>query len=808
MFEPPQNKARKPGLPADGHKKQAGGQQKAAQLKRAQLRSSPVKPASLPPGVKLPTLAAQVRRPTPFGPQLPGNQAKAPGKPKLSAQGTPKAASGIMGFFRNKFAELQKSAVGKRLTSVADEARKITAGAKAFAQNPIKGVRDGASAVGNFAVGKVDQFKKWYATPEGKAKFWKGVALTAVGLATVVSGGALTAPALALAAGISAAGGVATQVVENKVYNAAAKAKAQKDKKYKFTEKKTFEGVSAKSIAIDAVVGSVGGPIFKFAGKALVGTAAALGKGALPAARGLGQLGAAAAKGSGRALTRVAQKVVPRSVQKLLTQVGKFARTRLAQPAVTAGRKLAAGARKAAGDMVGRARSIKNAAGGRLAAATAKPRAVLSAAKRKALDFIVRETPNLRKLARATPVMLGGLVKNSIRSARALDRKMLFGLRAHVRHSPVVKLATTFRNAVDTLGNKVSRNYLVKGKVALADGLDAMKARMGQKIGQTSVAKYARQLQRNTVQRLDDLVARNPSGHLAKSIVEFRASSTAIRTHLGKVWGEASQGLNKDLSRLLGRYGSVQADFKALAEKGAKEVYDREVAAARQLVKDRLVHKVAQDEEAAFLALQAKEGVVITDAIRQQAAQRGRDAATTAVGKMSDQLAREAETFVARHPSTVLEEAALKAQSLEAATKAADYYFGKRARQKGLLERLGMGLTAPARAPINERIEKYTKVVQALRGSTPLASTAVIGAEAANDVLVKAAQTHMDAPFKAKAKEWKGEKKADPTKKPTAEDGNALVKIFEDAIQEIFPGVKPDELLDDMAKKFNMKDGD
>ncbi|MFD1732539.1 hypothetical protein ACFSC4_17975 [Deinococcus malanensis] len=49
-------------------------------------------------------------------------------------------------------------------------------------------------------------------------------------------------------------------------------------------------------MAIDAVVGSVGGPVFKFAGKALVGTAAALGKGALPAARGLAQLGAAAAR--------------------------------------------------------------------------------------------------------------------------------------------------------------------------------------------------------------------------------------------------------------------------------------------------------------------------------------------------------------------------------------------------------------------------------------------------------------------------------------------------------------------------------
>ncbi|MFC4638502.1 hypothetical protein [Deinococcus hohokamensis] len=806
MFDSPQNR-KKPGQQTLAQQKLA--QQKAAQLRAAQLRPSPQKPAVLKPGLKPPGLAAQGKRPVPFGPQLPAAKVVRP-KP-ASAQVTPKAAPGIMGFFRKQYADLHKG-VGQRLTSLMDGAKKVTAQAAAFAKNPVKGMRDGASAVGKFASGKVNQFKKWYATPEGKAKFWKGVALTAVGVVTVASGGALTAPALALAAGISATGGVAAQVIENTVFNAAAKAKAQKDKKYKFKEKKTFEGVSAKSVMIDAVVGSVGGPVFKFAGKALVGTAAALGKGALPAARGLGQLGAAAAKGSGRALAKVAQRVVPKGVQKLLTQVGKFARTRLTQPVAAAGRKLAAGARKVAGDVVSGARSVKNAAAGKLAAATAKPRAALSAAKRKALDFLIRETPNLRKFARETPAVLSGLVKKGvggvkkvIGSARALDRKMLFGLRAHVRNSPTVKLARTFKNAVDTLGNKLSKNYLVRGKVAVADGLDAMKAKIGEKISKTSVAKYARQLQRHTVDRLDALVARNADGHLAKAIVEFRASGTAIRTHLGKVWGEASQGLNKDLSRLLGRYGSVQADFKALAEKGAKEVYEREVAAARQMVTERFRRKVEQDLEASLAAQRAVPGVQLDlAAVRQQA----KKEAEEAVGKSAQRLEREAEIFVARHPTTVLEEAALKTQTLDAATKAAEYYFGKNARRKGLIERMGMGLSAPARAPINERIEKYTKVVQAMRSSTPLASTAVIGAEAANDVLVKAAQTQMDAPLKAKAKEWKGEKKADPKKKTTEAEGNALVKIFDDTVQEVFPSVKIDDLFDDMAKKFGMKDGD
>lgn len=802
MFDSPQNRPTKPGQQTLAQQKLA--QQKAAQLRAAQLRPSPPKPAALKPGTKPPGLAAQGKRPVSFGPQLPPSKTLARSSPGPAAQAAPKAAQGIMGFFRQQYAEVHKG-LGQHLTGLMDGAKKVTASAAAFARNPVKGMLDGASAVGKFAAGKVDQFKKWYATPEGKAKFWKGVALTAVGLVTVASGGALTAPALALAAGISAAGGVAAQVVENKVFNAAAKAKAQKDRKYTYKAKTTFEGVSATSIAIDAVVGSVGGPIFKFAGKALVGTAAALGRGALPAARGLGQLGASAAKGSGRAMLKVAQRVVPRGVQKLLTQVGKFARARLTQPVAAAGRTLAAGARKVAGTLASGARSVKNAAAGKLAAATARPRAALSEAKRRAVAFLVRNTFNLRKFARKTPVLLRGLVRKSVAGVRRWDRRLLTRWKLQVRSSRTVKLARSFKNALDTLGNKLSKNYLVKGKVALADGWDAMKARMGEKLSRTSVAKYARQLQRNTVQRLDDLIARNPDGHLSKAIVEFRASGTAIRAHLGKVWGEASQGLNKDLSRLLGRYGSVQADFKALAEKGAKETYELEVAAARQRATDRLRHKVEQDVEASLAAQRAIPGMQVDmSAIREQA----RREAEEAVSKSAQQLEREAETFVARHPTTVLEEAALRTQSLEAATKAADYYFGKNARQKGLFERIGMGLTAPARAPINERTEKYAKVIQAMRSSTPLASTAVIGAEAANEVLVKAVQTHMEAPVKAKARELKGEKKADPKKKTTEEDGNALVKILEDTILEVFPSLKPDDVVDDTAKKLNMKDGD
>ncbi|CAM3210583.1 hypothetical protein DEDE109153_04005 [Deinococcus deserti] len=740
------------------------------------------------------------------GPQLPPGNASKPQLDLRPQRGSPPpAAKGIMGLFRDRLTELHKSAAGKRLTSVMDGARKTVVAAAKFARNPVKGVAEGASAIGRYAGGKVTQFKKWYATPEGKAKFWKGVALTAVGVATVATGGALTAPALALAAGISAGGGVAARVVENKVFNAAAAAKQKNDRKYQYKAKSTFEGVTARSVAIDAVVGSVGGPVFKFAGKALVGTAAALGKGALPAARGLAQLGAAAARGSGRATARLAARIVPRSVQKIFAQVGRLARKNVAQPILKGGRGLAAGARKVASRTSKGLRDTKNAAVRGLTTATAGPRAAMTAAQRKAVRFLVRETPNLRRIARQTPAAIREFVQTRVTAARRMDRRLLTRLKLQVRRSPTVKLARTFKNAVDTLGNRLSKNVLVRGKVALADGIDALKARVGQKVSQTSLARHARTSATKMSSHLDDIVARNPDGHFSKAILEFRTSGTAVRTHLNKVWGEASQGLNKDLSRLLGRHGSVQADFRNLAEQGNRALYEQEVAAARTLATDRLRRKIEQDTERALLAQRPVPGVQVNiEAVREQARQAGQNA----VNQASDRLTREAETFVARHPSTVLEEAALKTQALEESAKAAEYYFGKNAAGKGLLERMGLALTAPARAPINERLERYTKIAQAMRSSTPLASTALIGVDTVNEALAKGIQTNLENQLKDKVSDLKGTGTEKKPKKATEEDGSVLANVLDETLKELFAPYSLEEIESDIAKKTNMKGGE
>ena len=748
------------------------------------LPSNAAKPAS--GGARTAVMRPAPRSATLQRPSLNPNSLK--GRPARPTAAATPSAGGVMGFFRQKLTALHDT-TRKALPALMSGARKITADAAAFAANP---VRNAASAAGRFAGAKVTQFRKWYATPEGKAKFWKGVALTAVGVATVASGGALTAPALALAAGISAAGGVAAQVVENKVFNAAAKAKAQKDRAYKFKERSTLEGVTARSVAIDAVVGSMGGPIFKFAGKALVGTAKAFGQGALPAARGLGHLAAAGAKRTGAAAATVARKYLPQGVQKAAATAAHYVRAnaRLLRRTVT----------RHARDATASLTNLRNASVKRLKDATAGPRAALTDAQQRAAKFLHDQTPTLRRLATELPRKARQTARNTARRARVYDRALRDHLKQKVANSSGVKLARRAQKAVNTLGDRLGRN-LVKGKVAAADRLDAARASMGGKIAQTSVARQARHLKEHTVKRLDDLIARNPGGHVAKAIVEFRASSTAIRTHLNKVWGEASKELNKDLSGLLGRHGSVQADFKALAEQGAPTLYAREVAAARALAEKRLRDKVAQDTEAVLLG-QRRAGPV-SDRAMQQIRQRAQAQAEEAVNKAGEQLTRQAQTFVARHPSTTLEHLAIKTEALDASKKVLEHYFGQNAGRKGALERLGMALSTPVRAPINDRIEKYQKVVEALRSATPLSSTVMLGSEAVNEVLTKTAGKAVAEPFKAKASELKGEKKE---KKATEEDGNVLLKVVTDTLDELFPSLNPDSIVEDAAKQLNMKD--
>lgn len=779
--------------------------QKATQKKSqtAKPPSRPAQPGPLKVGRTPATAHKGVKAAPMIGPQLPPGARKTTPRtlptPNLKVTGRPAAppreAGGVMGFFRKQLTGLHARAA-RNLPGLLEGAKKVVKGAADFAKNPVKGVMGGAKAAGKFAGAKLDQFRKWYATPEGKAKFWKGVALTAVGVATVASGGALTAPALALAAGISAGGGIAAQVVENTVFNAAAKAKARKDRTYKFKERAAFDGVTAKSIAVDAIVGSVGGPVFKFAGKAVVGVGRALGKGLTPAARGLGHLAQGALKGSGKAAATLARRVLPTGAKTALKNAGKLAQKYLTQP-------------------VGRAAiNVKNAVTTSVSNAAAKAgraartiRVVTTRRARQALAYLKAQTPTLRKLAGRGADAITGSVRKSVATLRKWDDTALAYLRNQARKSPIVKAARKLRDAVDGAGNTLSRR-LTNARVKAADRVDAWKASLGGKISQTSVARHARHLKETTVQRLDDLIARNPDGHVAKAIVEFRASGTAIRTHLNKVWADASHDLNKDLSRLLGRHGSVQADFKALAEQGAPLTYQAEVAHARALAEKRLRDKVAQDAEASFLTLATRQGRQVNSAIQAEAVASGQRAAEDAVKKSADLLTRQAETFVARHPSTGLQTLAMKTEALNASKKAMERYFGKNAADKGAFERLGMALTTPARVPINERIEKYGKAIQALRSTTPLASVVTLGSEAVDEVLSKAAESAIAAPVKAKAKELKGEKDEKSKKKATEEEASGLLKVAEDVLKEVFPSLHLDEILDDAAKQLNMKGGD
>ncbi|UBV42090.1 hypothetical protein LAJ19_10645 [Deinococcus taeanensis] len=714
-----------------------------------------------------------------------------PVRPQPAPTNAPKATGGITNFFRKQLTTLHKSGLGKSLTGLADGARKIVQGAASFARNPVKSTLNGAVALGKYGGQKLDQFKKWYATPEGKAKFWKGVALTAVGIATVASGGALTAPALALAAGISAGGGIAAQVVENKVFNAAAKTKAQKDKTYKFKQRSTFEGVTARSIAVDAVVGSIGGPVFKFAGKVVAGSVRALGKGALPAARGLGHLAQATLNGSGKAAANLARKVLPQGARTLLKNAGTLAKKYLVAPLRTAATATRTALRTAA-----------TATGNTMKRGARRVQVSVSRRARQAHAFLKKHTPTLRKLARKGADAVTSTVRKAARTFRQFDGTLLTRLRNHVEKSPALKLARKLRDTVDRLGNRASRN-LVNAKVKTADAFDSLKARAGKKLSQTQIVKALRQANEKTAQYLTGIVERNPGGHLAKAITEFRASGAAIRTHLNKVWSEAGHEMNKDLSALLGRHGSVQADLKALAEKGGKALYDTEIAAAKEATEKRLRDKIATDLEAVYVA---RQGEPLTAEIRAHIQARAQADAHDAVSKMQNRIMREAENHVSRHPSVQLHEVAMNTATLEARAKAIERYFGKNAEQRGLIERMGLGLTTPARVPINERVEKYTKVVQALRSTTPLGSTVALGIDAVEETFAKAVEKTVSEPVKAKVKVIKGEK-TEP-KKATEEDTHVLLKLTEEMFKEVLPPLDPDSYLEDVSKKLNMKDGD
>lgn len=725
--------------------------------------------------------------------QLPKkNVPTAKATPQQNARATPKPARGLMGFFKRELGALRKEA-SSGLTTIRNKATNIVNQARAFTKNPVQAIKTGASravtegwnkvkGAKKFVTGKVNQFKKWYATPEGKAKFWKGVALAGVAVATVATGGALTAPALALAAGVSAGGGIAAKVVENKVYNAAAKAKAKKDKNYKYTVRKTFQGVTAKSVAVDALVGSVGGPVFKFAGKALVGSAAALGKGALPALKGAGQLGAGATRSALR-------RILPGPVKTALKSAGNLIKKN-GQHAFDKGKTLYSGAKD-------KVMKVSTKARDKAAALYQKTAGI----RTKLAD----KTKTIRDFAKDAPGKVKNYLNKKIKAFRKTDRKLLRQVRNQVGQNPAYRAAKGIRDKVDTLGNKASKK-LVQGKVKVADGMDNLKARAGEKLSQTTLAKHVRNAKDETVKRLDNIVRQNPDSHYSKAIVEFRASGTAIRTHLNKVWSEASQDLNKDMSRLLGRHGSVQADFKALAEKSSqKAFYAEEVQRAKDVAAERIRKKVAQDAENAYILQQQGRGLAITDDVRRDATLRGQQAATAAVNQASDRLTRQAETFVARHPTTVLEEAALKTQALEASKKAAEHYFGQQAGKKGLFERTGMMLTTPFRVPVNERLEKYDKVIKAVRSNTPLSSMVLLGTETTLEQTEKAVSKGLEVPFKDWADRFKGNAKP---KEAKAEDASVVLDVMQKTLDELMPNFRYEELETDVLKQLNMKDDD
>lgn len=433
--------------------------------------------------------------------------------------------------------------------------------------------------------------------------------------------------------------------------------------------------------------------------------------------------------------------------------------------------------------------------------------------------LLSRETQTLQKFVqKVRPKKVKRLILKNIAKMRKLDKQLLKSVKEQWKKSPTIKAARKIKLKMNVAGNKVSKR-LVNLKVNVADKVDEWAAAKGKQISQTKVAQHTRQMREETVQRLDRIVAHNPNGHYAKAVMEFRASGKAIRAHLGKVWGEASHELNKDLSQLLGKRGSVQADFKALAEKSSqKELYAEEIKLAREQAEKRLREKVIHDTENAKLLDRQRKGQPVNDRVRKTMREEAEAAAQKAVSEAADQLTRQAEKFVARHPNTQLQQAAMKVHSVEASKKAAEKYFGKKGGRKGLIERTGMVLTEPFRTPINDRIEKMGKVVTAARSNTPLASVAMLGSEAVIEQAEKAVTKALETPvkefadkFKDSPQNQKANSQATKTNasatQPTAVDSSVVLGILDKAMEE-YSVTDLESFESDLQKGLNMKEDD
>ncbi|WP_041230798.1 hypothetical protein [Deinococcus peraridilitoris] len=663
------------------------------------------------------------------------------------------------------------TAVAQKAAGYARQPRKLLAESGTFLKTSAGNTRAYASR-------KITQFKSWYATPEGKAAFWKGITLTGVGLLTVASAGTLTAPALMLAGAVSAAGGVAAQAVHNQVFNAAAAKKARQETAYAYTPKTALQGVSLKTMAVDGAVGAFGGPLARFAGKAVIGSVGALARGALPALKGTAQLGMAAARTGARRLLSPSQRAALKAAGNSVKGTGSAIKSG-AQHTMT-------GFKNHVGDPLNGFVNTQKAKAARSltsAGATVKNSSPGHFVRRQAQSALDKKNGAIKALRR------------NVTAWRVEDLRLLRGA-SSLKAVRAVRAANTTANHWLAGAGKVLNNL----KNVALDKID----NAGHKIGRSWKTSKAGQLVQGQAdgftRYVDRVIGTSNNPNLVKAFNEFRESSQAIRAHLTQTWSEAGQELTVGYGRLFGQQGAAQAEMRQLV--GTQPMYASQLDAAKAAAKARLAREIEEDGKKLARRALLADGITNPRAEQVRSRMNAMGFVQRARTSLDARAEREASKFVARHASEDLRKATLAAYQAEGVKKVLVKFFGSAASRQGLIARSGYVVSSPVRFAVKDRLDKYVKIASTLRGATPIAGMAQLLESSVAETAEKTVRDQLNLYLKTQLKTFLGEEEG---KKPSKSDDAIISKVVQEGIQEVMP-INPDDFVKDLQKNMQIKE--
>ncbi len=577
-----------------------------------------------------------------------------------------------------------------------------------------------AKSAWKFAGTQRKRFSAWYATPEGKAAFWKGVTLVAVGALTVASAGTLTLPALAAAGAISAAGGVAATMVGNKVYNAAAANKAKNDPTYTYQARSTFEGVSPGSIALDAAVGAFGGPVMKFAGNLAAKSALGVVKLIPGVAKGGGYLLAAPLRAGGKFAGRGLARITPGVLKDGARFVGRGLRF-VGSGVRGAGRWVYGGGRTAVGKL---GRGLSSGA-----------RKVWNAGSVRGVRRFARNTPGrLKGWARDTNVVKA--LKQLARSSNQKDKALLNALRSKLKNNAVGRgmgAANSWAKRQSLKASALSNNARTRAE----DWVVSKASRMGERVKAARMTKLLSARYRTVQERVNAYITQNPDGYVTKGLVEFQKVGQQARQHFAELWTKETGELGKGMGKAYGPYGKAQTQMKELIG---------ETPAWKKAVEERLKIETEREREKAFARALRERSLNDTPANRTRPAVL--QGVEEIMGTRTAALTTRAETYTARHASRSMQDTTVGKLIAKESAEGREKLWGEQYKQRGLFGRAVGAAGYPLRQATEERGHNLSEFLKSMREDGLLSTLSAKYAESATESGSTLIQTDLKARLK------------------------------------------------------------